>query len=170
MPTQENVFIIRECSLDDIKQCFDALASQIHSYLPNAEIIHVGSTAVPGCLTKGDIDIVVRVTQLDFLDALAILDGLFFRSNRNATTQDYAEFDFNGGQLPISIQLVSINGAHDDFHKIPSILNRDKNALRRYNDLKMAFNNCDMDEYRRAKSEFLEELISIYNTETEKAG
>lgn len=164
MSEQENIFIIRECSCDDIKQCVDALAKQIHSYFPFVEIIHVGSTAVPGCLTKGDIDIVVRVAQPDFSDTLAILDRLFVRSNRNATTQDYAEFDYSSGRLPVSIQLVTINGARDDFHKITEILNHDKNALRSYNDLKIVFNNCSMDEYRQAKSEFLEELISTYNT------
>ena len=32
--------------------------------MPRAEVEHVGATAVPGALTKGDVDLLVRVGEL----------------------------------------------------------------------------------------------------------
>jgi GrpB-like predicted nucleotidyltransferase (UPF0157 family) len=171
MGDQENRFIIRERLPDDIQQCFIKVASLIRTKLPCVEIIHVGSTAVSGCLTKGDIDILVRVSTADFPDALAKLDEILVRSDRNISTHDYIEFDYVGDDLPVSVQLVSVGGVHDDFfYRVPLILNHDKEALQKFNNLKIAFNGCDMETYRRAKSKFFESLITEYDTEFHKAG
>jgi len=88
--TDQEKFLIHECSTIEIQQCFIKAASLIRTKLPHAEIIHIGSTAVHGCLTKGDIDILVRVKPTDFPDALAELDAILVRSNRNESTDDYA--------------------------------------------------------------------------------
>lgn len=41
---------------------FRMVASELAAVLPSsAEVLHIGATAVPGCLTKGDLDIAVRV-------------------------------------------------------------------------------------------------------------
>ena len=40
---------------------FATVAAELVSDLPgSAEVLHVGATAVPGCLTKGDFDIAIR--------------------------------------------------------------------------------------------------------------
>ena len=36
-------------------------SARIDAALPGVEIEHVGSTAIPGALTKGDLDLLVRV-------------------------------------------------------------------------------------------------------------
>ena len=38
----------------------------IKEYLPEADVQHVGSTAIPKSLTKGDLDIQVRVSSQHF--------------------------------------------------------------------------------------------------------
>jgi GrpB-like predicted nucleotidyltransferase (UPF0157 family) len=169
MADQEK-FLIRECPAADIERCFIKAASLIRTTLPYAEIIHVGSTAIPGCLTKGDIDILVRVKPADFSDAFNELDAILVRSNRNEPTEDYAEFDYFEDDLPASVQLVSADGAYDDFYKIPIILKQDEEALQKYNELKVAFNGCDMGIYREAKSKFIGSLIKAYDNGVYKAG
>jgi len=170
MADQEK-FIIRECPTAEIQRCFIKAESLVQTTLPYAEIIHVGSTAIPGCLTKGDIDILVRVKPSDFPNALDQLDAILVRSNRNDSTDDYAEFDYVGDDVTVSVQLVSVGGANDGFFcKVPLILNQDKEALQKYNELKTAFNGCDMETYRQAKSKFIESLIEEYDLEFNKAG
>lgn len=170
MHKNENKFIVREFPPNEIQQCFNDVENKIRPYLPNAEIIHVGSTAVPGCLTKGDMDIVVRVAESEFINSIGVLGKIFGRSDRNPPMDDYAEFDFFGKRLPVSIQLVSINGAYDDFHIVTTILNRDKKILQKFNELKITFNGCDMEDYRQAKNKFFKEIIAAYNTGTKTAG
>jgi GrpB-like predicted nucleotidyltransferase (UPF0157 family) len=56
---------IRIRPADDIQQAARAAYAEhrarIAEVLPNAEIEHVGATSVPGALTKGDVDLLVRV-------------------------------------------------------------------------------------------------------------
>jgi GrpB-like predicted nucleotidyltransferase (UPF0157 family) len=160
MIVREDVFVICECLPGDVQHCFAQVASLISAKLPNAEIEHVGSTAVAGCLTKGDMDVVVRVSAAEFGAAQATLDGLLVRSTRNERTDDYAEFDYAGGNLPVSVQLVVARGTYDDFHTLRDILNRDSAVLQRYNALKVAHNGRSMDEYRKAKAKFIESLTA----------
>ncbi|WP_414531517.1 GrpB family protein [Rhodopseudomonas sp. G2_2311] len=43
---------------------FAAVKQQLIAVLPNtSELLHIGATSVPGCLTKGDLDIVIRVER-----------------------------------------------------------------------------------------------------------
>ena len=37
------------------------LNASLRPLLPTAEIEHIGATAIPGALTKGDLDVMVRV-------------------------------------------------------------------------------------------------------------
>ena len=39
---------------------FDAHRREVVALLPAAEVEHVGATAVPGALTKGDVDLAFR--------------------------------------------------------------------------------------------------------------
>ncbi|RZK79230.1 MAG: hypothetical protein EOO66_30345, partial [Methylobacterium sp.] len=48
-------------------QLFAVVWRALEIVLPlETEILHVGATAIPGCLTKGDLDIVVRVERQAF--------------------------------------------------------------------------------------------------------
>ena len=54
------------------RHLFEEVRSRLAAALPEAaRIHHIGATAVPGCLTKGDLDIVVRVEGRDFAKAEA---------------------------------------------------------------------------------------------------
>ena len=51
--------------------------TEIGGLLPGARIEHVGSTAVPGSLTKGDLDICVIVDRAEFERASRVLAARF---------------------------------------------------------------------------------------------
>lgn len=141
-------------------RCFWEIAASLSARLPWAEIEHVGSTAVPGCLTKGDIDVLVRVDHGDFERSALVLDGLLVRSSRNAAAEDYVEYDYLSGAVAASVQLVVAGCWHDDrFHGLRAALLLDPAAVERYNDLKLRYVGRDMDGYRQAKSEFIESLL-----------
>ncbi|MFE3575677.1 GrpB family protein [Lysinibacillus sp. NPDC059133] len=48
--------------------------------LPEADIQHVGSTAIPDSVTKGDLDIQVRVSAEQFSIAVELLSNLYDRN------------------------------------------------------------------------------------------
>ncbi|HEX7027032.1 MAG TPA: GrpB family protein, partial [Gammaproteobacteria bacterium] len=56
----ESVFFVPEAAVrEKIARRFDHVKRQLLGLLPLADIQHVGSTAIPGSFTKGDLDIQV---------------------------------------------------------------------------------------------------------------
>lgn len=53
------------------QEAFVRHRARVAELIPGAEIEHVGSTSIPGALTKGDVDLLVRVEQADLSGAIA---------------------------------------------------------------------------------------------------
>lgn len=142
------------------RQAFRAVAAVLSARLPYAEIVHVGSTAVPGCLTKGDLDVLVRVDCDDFGRASLTLDDLLPRSPRNERTDDYGEYDYSADGASAAVQLVVAGSILDDrFRRLKAILTSDPQALDRYNALKLRCAGGSMAAYRDAKHQLIEALL-----------
>ena len=145
----------------DAPRRFSDVAAYVVVGLPEAEVEHVGSTAVPGCLTKGDLDVLVRVPRADFLRSMQVLDGLLVRSSRNDATDEYVEYDYEGHEFSASVQLAVLDGWHDRrFHGLKVRLTSDPRALKAYNSMKRVYEGRPMAEYRQAKAELIESLLA----------
>lgn len=127
---------------------------------PVAEAVHIGATAVSGALTKGDLDILVRVPSSAFARAEAVLAQRFDRNTGSDRHHDFAAFLDNGADPPLGIQLTAIGGRYDaDFTLFRDRLMADAALLTAYNELKRSFDGKSMGEYRRAKERFIERAI-----------
>ena len=160
MPEQSERFVLSESGLPTARHCFAEVAAVIFAKLPYAEVEHVGGTAVPGCLTKGDIDVLVRVSRADFQQALTVLDDLLVRSTRNEPADDYVEYEYSAAAVATSVQLVAAGGTHDDFHRLKAILKADPEALERFNAMKLRYDGRSMTEYRQAKAALVDSLLA----------
>src|SRR5262245_17533537 len=99
-------------SADSAREAAEALfavvASELISVLPaSAEVLHVGATAVPGCLTKGDLDIVVRVDRMDFAASEALLAKRFSRNVGSIKTDEFAAFEDADRSPHLGVQLTT---------------------------------------------------------------
>jgi GrpB-like predicted nucleotidyltransferase (UPF0157 family) len=141
-------------------ELFERTVARIRPLLPaSADIRHIGATAVPGCLTKGDLDIVVRVQAADFPAADAALVAHFARNTDSMRSDTFSSFE-SASTLPhLGIQLTVIRGENDFFHTFAEALTRDPDLLARYNALKCAYDGHPMDEYRVAKGAFIERAL-----------
>ncbi|MEI3604817.1 GrpB family protein [Pseudogracilibacillus sp. SE30717A] len=61
----------------DAEKTFISQKNLIHELIPNADVQHVGSTAIPHSLTKGDLDIQVRVSEIQFNKAVKALSAMY---------------------------------------------------------------------------------------------
>lgn len=135
---------------------FEKTADALLRLLPvSADIRHVGATAVPGCITKGDLDIVVRVAATDFAAADAVLAARYSRNQGSARTDTFAAFEDDAVEPHLGIQLAVIDSADDFFHQFAYALRENSDLLARYNALKKSFDGRPMAEYRAAKDEFI---------------
>lgn len=127
--------------------------------LPDTDVQHVGGTAVPGALTKGDVDLCVRVAQVRFQDAVAALRSVYAIHQPENWTATYASFKDETGELPVGIQLTVAGSLDDHFVATRDLLRSDANLLLRYNALKSAHRR-DNDRYREAKATFFDNLTT----------
>jgi GrpB-like predicted nucleotidyltransferase (UPF0157 family) len=131
--------------------------SELEDLLPLAEIEHVGSTAVRGGWTSGEVDIQVRVEQAQLEEAAREL-GERFQRKEGPVEEDVAVFKLEG--RGVTIILTVQDGPRDVHHKHRDRL-RDQPLLReRYDALKRKHQDGDADAYRAAKDAFFAELSS----------
>ena len=133
---------------------------KILNELPNADIQHVGSTAIPGSITKGDLDIQVRVSKEEFLKARKYFEKLYEVNQPENWSDTFASFkDDNSFELPLGIQLTVI-GSEDDklFQGQLKLLIENPGILEEYNQMKRGFEGKDINDYYKARSDFFDGL------------
>lgn len=140
-------------------QLYREVAGQLSKLLPQAEVHHVGSTAIPGSLTKGDLDILVRVHRELFPDADAVLASQFARNTGSVRTEEFSAFQDSTTDPELGVQLVVIGSALDEFLAWRDRLEREPEIRRQYDELKRRFEGQSMDAYREAKSQFIAEHL-----------
>lgn len=134
---------------------------RLRQLAPTAEIEHIGSTAIPGTLTKGDIDVVLRISATDFADVITALRQVYAEAQRENWTADFASFkDDQTGPLPFGIQVVVRGTENDDFVRLRDLLRTEADARSRYNAVKQAHADADFEAYWRAKDRLIRELLA----------
>ena len=143
------------------ERLFSRVETELGALLPaSAEIVHVGATAVPGCLTKGDLDVVVRVEADAFSEADRVLSKRFSRNEGSKRTDSFAAFEEAHAIPHLGIQLTVKGGADDCFHVLADALRGDPKLVEAYNALKQRFAGQPMDAYRAAKSAFIRDVLA----------
>ncbi|MDH4983872.1 GrpB family protein [Hyphomicrobium sp. D-2] len=143
------------------QRLFDDIDAQLRPLLPvEAEIRHIGATAIPGCLTKGDLDVVIRVPVADFPCADAVLASRFARNGGSVRTDSFSAFEDASQQPHLGLQLTVIGGNFDFFHQFAEALIQSPRLVEEYSALKRAHDNTDMEVYRAAKNAFIARVLS----------
>jgi GrpB-like predicted nucleotidyltransferase (UPF0157 family) len=130
---------------------------ELGGLLPGARVEHVGSTAVPGSLTKGDLDICVIVAGEEFERASRVLGARFEihqLENWSPTLASFIAPSENG--IDVGVQLVPA-GSADERHFVGwrDRLRADPELRARYDELKLRHQDDVMDAYRAAKERLI---------------
>jgi len=139
-----------------------AHSARIVAALPAVEIEHVGSTAIPGALTKGDLDLLVRVPAERFAAAVATLRDLYAVHQPENWTATYASFaDAESRDPPVGVQL-AVAGSADDalFAPFRDALIADPVLLAQYNALKLGLDGAEYERYTEVKRTFVEGVLA----------
>jgi len=124
-------------------------------------IAHVGATSIPGCLTKGDLDIALYVSAEEFDAACAYCDRAFEANLRSARRSDFAAFEDRAWPIDVGVQLVVPGSKLDVFERFGDLLRSSPKHLKAYNALKRQRNGQPMSEYREHKAEFIKTLLEL---------
>lgn len=126
---------------------------------PRTKIEHVGATSVPGCVTRGNLDVCVIAMRADFEVVREKLAQVYGPAEDIAATDEFASFVDMDCRPPLLIQLVVREGEMDIFTAFRDML-RDKPAvLSAYNQMKRSYNGKSLAAYRAAQDEFIAHVL-----------
>jgi GrpB-like predicted nucleotidyltransferase (UPF0157 family) len=136
---------------------FASIEAQVASLLPRAQVEHVGSTSLPDGLTKGDLDVQVRVQAGDFEEACRALVRIY-EANPGGFTDDGRSYKDDATDPPLGVHVTVIDGPSDLQFRQRDLLRARPELRAEYDSLKRRFHGGNMDEYREAKDRFWENL------------
>lgn len=145
-----------------IKRAADDLfleqARLIRTLVPGSDVQHVGSSAIPECLTKGDLDIQVRISADAFEAAKAALQDHYQLLPGGFSESGAVSFKDDSTNPPLGVHLTVIGGGSDIQWKFREVLLARRDLRAAYDDLKRQLQGKSMDDYRIAKDKFFQML------------
>jgi GrpB-like predicted nucleotidyltransferase (UPF0157 family) len=159
--TTRPIRLRRASEIDGIEDAFECERARLLALLPAAEVLHTGGTSIPSALTRGDLDVQVRVAPADFVSARDKLSGAYASYQPETWTDEFATFVRADAQVDTGVALTAVGGEHDRRFLIAwRRLRSDPHLLADYNALKEAHaGSTDDDLYRAAKSAFFDRLV-----------
>ena len=132
-----------------------AVRARLAPLLPAHELVLTGATSVPGALTKGDVDLHLRVAPADFAATVAVLREVYAVVHPEIWQESLATFAVDA-ELPAGIAVTPIGSEHDvRFHRGWERIRSDPALLAEYNTLK-----TDGGDYEQRKSDFFDRMAS----------
>jgi GrpB-like predicted nucleotidyltransferase (UPF0157 family) len=127
---------------------------------PDARIEHVGSSAIPGAYSKGDVDICVCVAPAAFVKTLAALLAAGYCIKQDTLrTGELCMLESDAADEPHAVQLIAAGSKFEFFFAFRDALTQDPQLVSRYNALKPTAARLGEADYRREKSRFIDEVL-----------
>ena len=139
----------------DGRRILAAVRARLAPLLPPHELILTGGSSVPGALTKGDVDLHLRVAPEDFAGTVGILRGLYQVVHPEIWQATLATFAVEA-DLPTGLAVTPAGSEHDvRFRRTWQLLAADPDRLAEYNAVKLGGG-----DYEAAKSAFFDRLLA----------
>lgn len=146
--------------LPRVHEIYDGLSARLLTAIPFADIQHIGSSAIAGALSKGDLDVLVRVPPDHFAEALRACEALGFREKVGTRrTESLCMLITDGYRWDVAVQLVAMGSEFEMFLTFRDRLNADPSLVEQYNELKLSCAGLTPNDYRKRKSEFVERVL-----------
>jgi hypothetical protein len=133
----------------------DVESARLGPLLGPHDLILVGGRSVVGALSRGDVDLHLRVAPGDFDAAVEVLDATYRVVHREIWQPTLATFEV-GGEVDIGVAVTPTGSSHDlRFARAWARLAREPELLERYNAIKLGSRS---DDYEDRKARFFDEF------------
>ncbi|MCU4360905.1 MULTISPECIES: GrpB family protein [Acinetobacter] len=141
-------------------QLFNSYQKEISTLLPFAKIEHIGSSAIPNAISKGDLDIYVEVKSDQFEFAIAQLKTLNFIEKQNTLRTHELCMLESLNDDDVAFQIVVTDSVFTFFLTFKNKLISSPTLVNEYNQLKLQCSHLDPDQYRTIKSDFINRVLN----------
>ncbi|WP_335950474.1 GrpB family protein, partial [Acinetobacter pittii] len=132
----------------------------ICALLPFAKIEHIGSSAIPNAISKGDLDIYIEVIPEQFEFAIEQLKTLNFIEKQNTLrTHELCMLESLNND-DVAFQIVVTDSVFTFFLTFKNKLISSPTLVNEYNQLKLQCSHLDPDQYRTIKSDFINRVLN----------
>ncbi|QRQ12093.1 GrpB family protein [Acinetobacter pittii] len=141
-------------------QLFNSYKKEISTLLPFAKIEHIGSSAIPNAISKGDLDIYVEVKPDQFKFAIERLKTLNFIEKQNTLRTHELCILESLNNDDVAFQIVVTDSVFTFFLAFKNKLINSPTLVNEYNQLKLQCSHLDPDQYRTIKSDFINRVLN----------
>ena len=141
-------------------QLFEDYKNKIQPLIPFAVIEHIGSSAIPNAISKGDLDIYIEVPTHRFIDAIQQLQQLNFKEKLD-TLRTHELCMLESQQHDVALQIVVTGSEFCNFITFRDLLRNSPSLTQQYNQLKQRGIELSQDQYREIKADFIQSVLSI---------
>lgn len=125
------------------------------------QVEHVGASAVPGAISKGDLDVLALVDATIFSEACAEIKRLGFAEKPGTLrTAELCMLVPAGDEADVAIQLVAKGSEFEFFLTFRDALRAEPALVVEYNEVKEAAASLGRDAYREAKNAFIHGVLA----------
>ncbi|MCY6411240.1 GrpB family protein [Acinetobacter sp. VNH17] len=139
-------------------QLFEDYKNKIQQLIPYATIEHIGSSAIPNAISKGDLDIYIEVPSQYFLNSIEQLKTLNFKEKLD-TLRTHELCMLESQQHDVALQIVVTGSEFCNFLTFRDRLRRFPDLVTQYNQLKQRCVGSSQEQYREIKSNFIQQIL-----------
>jgi len=145
---------------DEAVAIVSAERAALHARGVPGELVWTGGSSVPGALTRGDVDLHLRVAPALFTTAVELVRRDHAVVHPGIWCATLATFAVEA-PVPAGLAVTPIGSEHDlRFTRTWDRLRTEPSLLAEYNDLKLAGESLDPHEYEARKSAFFTRLAT----------
>jgi GrpB-like predicted nucleotidyltransferase (UPF0157 family) len=140
------------------------VTDEIASLVPGCRVEHVGSSSIPGAISKGDIDICVVVPPLDHAAVVErlVAAGYVVKAD-TLRTPELCMLLSPRTDLDVALQVIADGSRFEMFMRFRDALRASPELVERYNELKRQSSSLGYEGYRDAKAEFIQSVLDREN-------
>lgn len=131
--------------------------------LPQARIEHVGASAIPGAISKGDLDVLLIVPPGTLAQAVATLCTLGYQEKPDTLrTTQLCMLLSPRSDIDLALQVIEAGSRFEFFLHFRDALRADPALVEEYNRIKRVMAGAEEVQYRTAKGEFIETVCAAH--------
>ena len=151
----------------DLAARFAEVCAAVSNLVPGGRIEHIGSSAIPGAISKGDLDVCLIVPQAAHANAVSRLIAHGYHEQQDTLrTPELCMLNSPAGAAEHAVQVVAAGSEFEDFLQFRDALLANPELVSQYNAVKTQSSHLGHEQYRAAKSAFITTVLATRHAKT----